>query len=233
MKLGRSAFLAGFVALGAWSMAACSSDNNKGGGDGGPDGATSTGGSANTGGSTNTGGSGASAGKTSTGGSGGSSTGGSSGSTSAGGSTTTVDGGNDGGVPSVKITSPTEGAIFTTSKVSVAFEVANFTLKPPGTGSSCKAGVCGHVHINVDGNDCNVNSTTEPYNNAGNTSPLDVDLTLCTGGASGAHSIVVSLHNDDHSAVTVNGKDVQSDPVDITAKLGDAGTGDAGDAGKK
>ncbi len=230
MKFGRSACLAGLVALGAWSVAACSSDKNNGNGDGGtePDGGgatPSTGGkSGGTGGSTSNGGT---AGKTGTGG-------GTAGKTGTGGSTTSVDGGNDGGVPTVKITTtPKEGATYNTTKIPVAYEVTNFDLKPPGTGASCKTGVCGHVHVNIDGADCNVNNTTQPYNTAGNTSPLTMDLSLCKAGLDGAHSVVVSLHNDDHSPVKVNGVAVESDPVNFRYAPGDAGAGDAGDAGKK
>jgi hypothetical protein len=188
---------------------------------------TGTGGKTGTGGGTSTGGN---AGK---GGSGGSSTGGS---TSTGGTTTNTDGGFvDGGVPTVTITTtPKEGATYNTLQIPITYVVTNFELKPPGTGSSCKPDVCGHVHVNVDGNDCNVNSTTQPYNAAGNTSPLTIDLSLCKGGADGAHSVVVSLHNDDHTPVKVNGVAVESAPVNFRyVAPSDGGAGDGGDAGKK
>jgi len=232
MKFGRSACLAGLVALGAWSVAACSSNTSPSTTDGGTDSGAggSTGGSAGKGGTAGSAGTAGTAGTAGKGGAGGAA--GSAGAAGAAG-TPSVDGGFDGGAPSVKITSPAEGAMFTTTKIPVSFEVANFTLMPPGSGfTKCPKGTCGHVHINVDGNDCNVNATTALYNVAGNTSPLDVDLTLCKGGASGAHSIVASLHNDDHTAVVVGGTDVQSDPVDVKVTLSDGGTPDAGDGGK-
>ena len=228
MKFGRSACLAGLVALGAWSVAACSSET-KSGNDGGTGGSSEDGGGGkSTGGTAGKGGAGGSTGGTA--GKGGSA--GKGGTTSTGGTTNSVDGGQDGGVPEVKITtSPVEGQTYSTTKISVAYVVSNFELKPPGTGASCAKDVCGHVHVNVDGNDCN-QSATIPYNNAGNTSPLDIDLTLCKGGVNGTHSVVVSLHNDDHSAVTVNNVAVESAPVNFKYAAGDAGTGDAGDAAK-
>jgi hypothetical protein len=228
--------LAGIVALGAWSLAACSSDKNNGGNDGGPDG----GGATSTGGKTGTGGSGG----TSSGGSAGKSTGGSAGSTGGSGTggestdsgaPTIIDAGFDGGSPSVKITAPKDLETIvkdadhpTFPKISVAFKVGNFELAAPETDVKlCPKGSCGHVHINVDGIDCNI-SAAAPYNVAGNSTPLDIDLSLCKAGVAGAHTVVISLHNTDHTDVTVAGKLV-SDTITINTPLGDAGsTTDAG-----
>jgi hypothetical protein len=242
MKLGRNACLAGLVALGAWSLTACSSDNNSSsdaGTDGG--GAVTGSGGSGTGGKGGAGGAtGGTAGKGGTGGTAGSAgSAGSAGKKTDGGEPdsgpTIIDGGFDGGTPSVKITDPDD--LETVSKDSeytafpkfpVAFKVGNFELAPPGTGKTCAAGVCGHVHLNIDGIDCN--TTGAPYNNAAASSPVIADLGLCKGGVAGAHTLVLSLHNDDHSDVKVGGVLVSS-TITITAKAGDAGVADAGDGG--
>lgn len=226
MKFGRSACLAGLVALGAWSMAACSSDKNNGNGDGGtPDGGgnTSTGGKTGTGGSTSNGGT---AGKTGTGGNGGST----GGKTGTGGTTTNVDGGFDGGVPSVKITEPKDKATVGPGsaypdfpKIPITFVVANFVLKAPMTPTSqCPLGSCGHVHINVDGTACD--TAGAPYNNAGISSPLAIDLGLCPKSTlAGAHTVTISLHNTDHSDVKDAGGHLISDEILIDVAGVDGG----------
>ena len=229
MKLGRSAFLAGLVALGAWSVAACSSDKTTGGNDGGTGGSDAGPGAGGKG----TGGKGGSGGSSgSTGGKAGSAGTGTGGSAGDGGSVV-PEAGFDGGTPSVKITDPKTGE--TVSKnaeytafpmVPIAFKVGNFALMPPATAiTKCPKGTCGHVHINVDGADCNTSGA--PYNNAGIASPLNIDLSLCKAGVGGAHTVTISLHNTDHSDVDVGGKLV-SDEILITAVAGDGGT----DAGK-
>ena len=80
----------------------------------------------------------------------------------------------------------------------------------------------------MDGNDCNVNAST-PYNTAGASSPLDIDLALCKAGVAGAHTVTITLHNDDHSNVSLtDGGAAISDEILITAVVGDAGTKDGG-----
>jgi len=145
----------------------------------------------------------------------------------------------DGGDPTIKITDPkdletiSKDAEYTMfPKIPIAFEIANFALMAPGSGAAkCPKGVCGHVHINVDGADCNVANL--PYNAAAIMSPGIIDLGLCKAGVAGVHTVTASLHNDDHSDVTVtDGGTVISDTITITAKEGDGGTSpDAGDGG--
>jgi hypothetical protein len=230
MKFGRSACLAGLVALGAWSVAACSSDNTSSNGDGGtPDGGGATPGSGGKGSGTG--------GSTSGSGGKGSGTGGSTSGTGGkgagtGGSTTSVDGGNDGGVPEVKITSPKDLAsieLAADKKIPIEFTVANFALMAPMTPvAQCPKGSCGHVHINVDLMACD--AVGVPYNTAGISSPLDIDLSLCPAASiPGAHTVTISLHNTDHSDVDDSSGHLISDTITISVVTGDAGA----DAGKK
>jgi hypothetical protein len=235
MKLTRIACLTGLVALSAWSVAACSDDTTAGTS---PEAGDETGGSAGDGGK-GTGGASGSAGKGS-GGTAGKGSGGSAGKAGAAGSA--GDGGGpvpmDGGDPSIKITDPkdketiSKDAEYTAfPKIPVTFAVANFVLKAPAS-ANCPAGACGHIHINVDGNDCNVNATT-PYNAAATTTTGEIDLGLCKAGVAGAHTITASLHNNDHTNVSLtDGGDAISDSITITAVVGDGGTSpDAGDGG--
>jgi hypothetical protein len=230
--------LTGIVALGSWSLAACSSDTAA---PTGGDASTETGGSQSTGGKGGASGSSGSAGK---GGNAGSSGGaaGSAGKGTGGAAGSAGDGGGpvptDGGDPSIKITDPkdletiSKDAEYTMfPKIPIAFEIANFVLKAPGA-ANCPAGACGHVHINVDGADCNVNAMT-PYNAAATSSPGLIDLSLCKAGVAGVHTVTASLHNNDHSNVSLtDGGAAISDTITITASVGDGGTSpDAGDGG--
>jgi len=236
MKLGRSACFATLVAFSAW-FAACSSDTTTGSGDGGPD--SSSGGSGGgSGGKAGSGGSGASAGKAGAGGSTGGAAGaagsaGKAGAAGAAGSagSPSVDGGNDGGLPSIKITSPANGATINIPAggdpdVPVAFTVANFVLKDAGS-TGCPAGSCGHVHLLIDGASCNDNTTPtaiKPYNNFGFMSPINAGFDYCPMEA-GMHTVTLELRNNDHSAL----KPPVTDSIKVTIVLG--GDGGAGDAG--
>lgn len=103
--------------------------------------------------------------------------------------------------PTILIRSPVEGESFgfTGGGMShdVEFEVGGFTLMAPGSCGSTAD--CGHVHMQIDGDDCNQDSL--PYNAAGFTSPMSVNFGPCTT-ATGAHQISAALHTDDHSALT-------------------------------
>lgn len=100
----------------------------------------------------------------------------------------------------ITITSPADKASVTADAnnpdVNIAFTVANFTLKAPG---SCKGmSSCGHVHLTVDGAACNDPSAPGPYNNDGFASPISIGLDYCAM-ISGTHVVEAQLHNDDHS----------------------------------
>ena len=104
--------------------------------------------------------------------------------------------------PTIAISQPTQNATVTMAvgnTVPVMFGVMNFLLKAPGT---CVAadGACGHVHLKVDGAACNDTAGMKPYNNAGFASPINANLAFCPM-ATGAHTISLELHNNDHTPV--------------------------------
>jgi hypothetical protein len=61
---------------------------------------------------------------------------------------------------------------------------------------------CGHVHVLVDGAACTPMGA--PYNNAGQASPIDAKLSSCPM-ATGAHTVMLELHHNDHSPVQPGG----------------------------
>jgi len=239
MKLKRIACLTGLVALSAWSVAACSSDEPSGNNDGGTGGDQGEGGPGA--GGKGAGGNAGSAGKGSGGTAGKGGNAGSSGKAGAAGSA--GDGGivipGDGGDPSIKITDPkdletiskdAEYSMF--PKIPIEFTLSNFVLMAPASGfTKCPKMHCGHVHLVVDGVDCNLPNL--PYNAAAISSPGMIDLGICKAGVAGVHTVTAELHNDDHSSVALtDGGTAISDTITITAKVGDGGTSpDAGDAG--
>jgi hypothetical protein len=132
---------------------------------------------------------------------------------------------SDGGAQTVAIVSPLANASISTATstdVPVMFTVTNFTLDVPQTGCGGVASdTCGHVHLLIDGTACN--GLNLPYNNAfpntGDTPPFTASpatvvahLALCPM-TTGTHTMVVSLHRTDHSAITNNA----SSTVTITA----------------
>jgi len=141
---------------------------------------------------------------------------------------------SDGGAPSVTIVSPATGAIISTATppdVPVMFTVTNFTFDVPVTGcGGVSSDNCGHIHLLIDGTACNATASdpdgAAPYNNAypntGDTGPFTANpatviahlMQLANGPGSlgycpmttGSHTMEVSLHRTDHSAVTNNAK---------------------------
>jgi hypothetical protein len=122
----------------------------------------------------------------------------------------------DGGPPpSVMISFPLNGITVGSAMgaVSISFETSNFVLVPPGDPSCIDSENCGHVHLLVDGSACS--PAGQPYNNDGQSSPIDAMLTYCPS-VGGSHTAVVELHHNDHSPVIVDGS-VASASVTFTA----------------
>lgn len=151
-------------------------------------------------------------------------------SSSSSGTTPGTDSGTDtsnGGTPTIKIDKPTTGTTLAVSDLTdgtdydVDFTITNFTLKDPGTCAG--ATNCGHLHLLVDGANCNAPGT--PYNAAATSSPATAGFDYCKSGIPGSHVISLEIHNDDHSPFKVGGQTV-SDQVTVTVSGGasDSGT---------
>ncbi|MHB1844440.1 MAG: hypothetical protein ACYCWW_06335 [Deltaproteobacteria bacterium] len=97
--------------------------------------------------------------------------------------------------------------------VSVGFTVSDFDVTPPGSCPSSSAGLCGHVHVLIDGTACT--PTGSPYDNAAIASPAQAYFASCSAPA-GSHTITLELHNDDHSPVKVNGTTVAASVPVVT-----------------
>lgn len=100
--------------------------------------------------------------------------------------------------PTITIDSPIMLAVVAPGSSSpfalpVEFSVVDFTLAEPGT---CEPGIpgCGHVHLAIDGADCN--ETDRSANTLAWASPADLLLGLCPL-VFGSHTITASLRQDD------------------------------------
>lgn len=82
-----------------------------------------------------------------------------------------------GAVPTLSITSPSNGATIPSSDVTVEFSAQNFVIANPGNGD-------GHLHYHVDGN-----GPTMVYNN---------DPIMLTGLSAGSHTVDLELVDDSH-----------------------------------
>jgi hypothetical protein len=105
----------------------------------------------------------------------------------------------------------------TPGSFSVAYVKAlNFTTKAPG---DCKgAKDCGHVHMHIDGKDCNVQGA--PFNNSGTDEEIGLAYGACKD-PEGPHVVRVELKKDDHSQVATSaGKDVADERHITACKLG-------------
>jgi hypothetical protein len=127
-------------------------------------------------------------------------------------STTTDSGTSTSSTPTITITSPAPNGTLTLASDhtgDIAFTATNFTLMAPGTcpTNDNDTPPCGHVHVLIDGTACN--DPADPYNVAANGSPAVANFGLCPT-ADGAHTVVLELHNDDHSPYTVNGQTVST-----------------------
>lgn len=156
----------------------------------------------------------------------GSSSGGTASSGSSSGGSTSSSGGEAGGpLPTITISSPTELGTATVTKasssagttdtsgitagddvVAITLNLANFTLKDPGSCGS-ESNNCGHLHVFVDydpedgGTPCGEPGAA--YNAQAWTNPAYADLTTCANSdpINGPHTVRVELHQDDHAPI--------------------------------
>lgn len=101
----------------------------------------------------------------------------------------------------IAITAPTAGAqqplgTDEHKSVGVAFTTSNFTFEPC---ASTTSGNCGHVHLLIDGADCNP-AGGQPYNNSATASPAQAFFATCTRQI-GTHTITLELHHADHTSI--------------------------------
>jgi hypothetical protein len=85
----------------------------------------------------------------------------------------------------------------TDGRVTIAFDVTNFELRPPGSCGDTPR--CGHAHLTIDGDACNLAGS--PYNAATALPSVDADLTRCPVVA-GPHTFRIELRGDDHSPLS-------------------------------
>jgi hypothetical protein len=164
----------------------------------------------------------------------------SSGSSSGGSSSSGSSSGSSGALPTITITSPTNGGTATVVKqavtgevdVPVTFTTTNFTGMPAEACPSISNN-CGHVHLFVDPSDDGGASPctpmNSPYNNAsplaesdgGVTpfSPMNAIMSNCanTDPINGTHTLRIELHSNNHAPI--NGADggVIYDELSFTA----------------
>lgn len=102
--------------------------------------------------------------------------------------------------------------------VSVTYRVTDFTLAEPGACPSTEV-LCGHIHVNVDGDAGNADGL--PYNNAGASNPIDANLAELGDGDApyGQHTITLQLMYDDHKPVkNADGQPIISEVTVIAQK---------------
>jgi len=102
----------------------------------------------------------------------------------------------DVGAPTIQITVPSDGNVGDTFTVEVA--VTNFVLDPEAIGNAENVAGTGHWHLDIDG----------AYDSASGTT-----TTTVAGLAPGTHTLLASLHNNDHSPLSPA---VESQTVTVT-----------------
>jgi hypothetical protein len=116
-------------------------------------------------------------------------------------------------MPSLAITSPTDGATVTMGadayqSVSIAFSTANLTLEPyPGSGTCTGNPACGVLTLTIDGDACNdPDLGGAPFNNYGaTTSPIDAHFAMCPVPA-GQHTVGLAVWDDGATGpIMING----------------------------
>lgn len=111
----------------------------------------------------------------------------------------------------LEITAPSNGTSVAKpadNKLPVTFDT-NYVLKNPGTCNGQTS--CGSVYLLVDGTNCN--ATGKSWNTLATSSPMSVDLGLCSM-ALGAHTISAELRGDDGNFIETS---VTREP--ITSKV--------------
>lgn len=102
-------------------------------------------------------------------------------------------------VPTLSITSPSDGATVNASasnQIAINFNT-NYMLRAVG---GCEGlDTCGHVYVLVDSSACNQQG--KPYNALAISSPVQADLSRCQM-VKGTHTITLELRRDDDSLVT-------------------------------
>jgi hypothetical protein len=120
-----------------------------------------------------------------------------------------------GSTPGIRIIAPADHSAVALADnpqkaLDLAFETDGFEVRSHG---QCE-GVpnCGHVHVQIDPENTSCNYQGKPGNNtnaATGGNHITAIFALCPT-PTGPHTITVSLANDDHSRVLVNGKPVIS-----------------------
>jgi len=122
-------------------------------------------------------------------------------------------GGAVGTVPTIATTTSGSLTLDAAKHANVNYSVTNFTVQAPGTGCAASSNNCGHIHLLIDGTACN--GPGAPYNiEVNGPSPAVAQFNLC-GTPTGAHTLTMELHHDDHSAV----KDANGNTVSVTSNV--------------
>ncbi len=129
---------------------------------------------------------------------------------------------NADGIPEIRIIGLENNAVVTLADnpqrtLDIAFVTDSFIVRPYGT---CEGVLhCGHVHVQIDPEDTSCNYPGKPGNNtnaATGGDKITAIFALCPA-PTGPHTLLLSLANDDHSPVLVNGKPVTA-KVRVIAK---------------
>ncbi|HEX9579101.1 MAG TPA: hypothetical protein VF993_15215 [Myxococcales bacterium] len=122
--------------------------------------------------------------------------------------------------PTIAIISPVAGATVTMATnadktVSLTYTLTNFTVMLVGQCSGV-AGLCGHIHVLIDGTTCN-DLNGDGYNNSSySSSQALARFALCPAPAA-SHTVELQLHDDVHNPVNNNaGQQVKASVAIIT-----------------
>ena len=120
-----------------------------------------------------------------------------------------------GDTSAIRIIAPVDNAIVALADnpqktLDIAFATSGFVVRPHG---QCE-GIpnCGHVHVQIDPENAPCNYQGKPGNNTNAATGGDhiIALFALCATPTGPHTLTVSLANDNHSPVLVNGKPATS-----------------------